>query len=311
DQPHLPQIPRSWINCQNSPHPSLACDAPRTTCHGNCTLPPRIGLSQSLFRSRRIILLCKMQRSHEGRVYIQARLLSLTERSGQSARNFVKTTKQTKLRRGFMRNRILLIALSVASAPMALSQNVRLTNDQAGGYTSVYTLATGFSYTDPVLDECSIARGRQNEPVVAVNPRNQNVLIGSSNDYCGVYAGSTTTFVAAGPIWLGYYRSENGGASFQSSLVPGYPGDVSPYAALAKIRTASAGDPVIAWDSHGRVFMGAESSDDPAGTKKTFGDEWVARFDNPMGENGPTGFDGKRFLGSTVVAKGSSAPNLL
>src|SRR5215510_11613995 len=210
-----------------------------------------------------------------------------------------------------MRNRILLIALSVASAPMALSQNVRLTNDQAGGYTSVYTLATGFSYTDPVLDECSIARGRQNEPVVAVNPRNQNVLIGSSNDYCGVYAGSTTTFVAGGPIWLGYYRSENGGASFQSSLVPGYPGDVSPYAALAKIRTASAGDPVIAWDSHGRVFMGAESSDDPAGTKKTFGDEWVARFDNPMGENGPTRFDGKRFLGSTIVAKGSAAPNLL
>src|SRR5438876_12077672 len=30
-----------------------------------------------------------------------------------------------------------------------------------------------------------------------------------------------------------------------------------------------------------------------------------------MGENGPTRFDGKRFLGSTIVAKGSSAPNLL
>ena len=25
-----------------------------------------------------------------------------------------------------------------------------------------------------------------------------------------------------GPIWLGYYRSENGGASFRSSLVPGW-----------------------------------------------------------------------------------------
>src|SRR5262249_40870553 len=69
--------------------------------------------------------------------------------------------------------------------------------------------------------------------------------------------------------------------------------------------------PVIAWDGHGRVFMGAESSDDPAGTKKTFGDEWVARFDNPMGESGPTLSDGKRVLGSTIVAKGSSAPNLL
>jgi len=57
--------------------------------------------------------------------------------------------------------------------------------------------------------------------------------------------------------------------------------------------------------------MGSESSGDPAGTKKTFGDEWVARFDNPAGENGATVNDGKRFLGMTTVAKGSSAPNLL
>jgi hypothetical protein len=57
--------------------------------------------------------------------------------------------------------------------------------------------------------------------------------------------------------------------------------------------------------------MGSESSGDPAGTKKTFGDEWVARFDNPGGESGATTDDGKRFLGTTTVAKGSSAPNLL
>jgi hypothetical protein len=104
-------------------------------------------------------------------------------------------------------------------------------------------------------------------------------MIGSSNDYCGVYAFTPPpqTPAATGPVWLGYYRSENGGASFQSSLVPGYPGDTSPYAALAHIRTASSGDPVIAWDGHGRVFMGSESSDDPAGTKN--GD--VLEIDTP------------------------------
>src|SRR5262245_57388397 len=210
-----------------------------------------------------------------------------------------------------MRKRILLVALSLASSAIAMAQNVRLTNDGPGSYTSVYTLATGIPYTDAVLAECAIARGRQNEPAVAADPRNTSVIIGSANDYCGVYAGSTTVFVPAGPIWLGYYRSENGGATFQSSLVPGYPGDTSPYAALAQVRTASSGDPVIAWDGHGRLFMASESSGDPAGTKKTFGDEWVARFDNPSGERGPTIMDGKRFLGSTVVAKGSAAPNLL
>src|SRR5215469_837836 len=203
-------------------------------------------------------------------------------------------------------------SLSLTFLPAAFCQNVRLTNDVNGGYVSAYSLATGKPYTDAVLTECSISRGRQNEPAVAVDPRNTVVLIGSSNDYCGVYDTTVNGVPAAlGPIWLGYYRSENGGSSFQSSLVPGYPGDQSPYATLAQIRTASAGDPVIAWDAHGRVYMGSESSGDPAGTKKTFGDEWVARFDNPGGENGATINDGKRFLGMTMVAKGSSAPNLL
>ena len=207
-----------------------------------------------------------------------------------------------------MRNMLLFGML--CSLGLATAADVRLTNDAGGaGYTSAYTLATGTPYTDAVLGECSIARGRQNEPSVAVNPRNTRVLVGSSNDYCGAYAGSPTgTFVAAGPIWLGYYRSENSGASFVSSLVPGYPGDTSPYAALAKVRTSGAGDPVIAWDAHGRLFIGSESSGDPAGTKKGFGDVWVARFDNPSGTSGASINDGKRFLGTTIVAKGSSAP---
>jgi hypothetical protein len=200
-------------------------------------------------------------------------------------------------------------SLSLTFFPLAFSQNVRLTNDVSGGYISAYTIATGISYTDPVLTECSISRGRQNEPAVAVDPRNTSVLIGSSNDYCGVYDATINGVPAAvGPIWLGYYRSENGGASFQSSLVPGYPGDQSPYAALAQIRTASSGDPVVAWDAHGRVFMGSESSDDPSGSKKTFGDVWVATFDNPGGENGTTLNDGKRFVRSAIVQRGSSAP---
>ena len=93
--------------------------------------------------------------------------------------------------------------------------------------------------------------------------------------------------------------------------MPGYPGDTSPYAARAGIRTASAGDPVLAWDAHGRLFAGAESSDDPAGTKKTFGDVWVATYENPGGASGATTNDGKEFKRSVIVAKGSSAPNLL
>ena len=64
--------------------------------------------------------------------------------------------------------------------------DVRLTNDFGGGYVSAYTLATGNAYTDNTLTECGVARARQNEPAVEIDPRNANLLIGSSNDYCGV-----------------------------------------------------------------------------------------------------------------------------
>ena len=206
------------------------------------------------------------------------------------------------------------VAVTAASAA---GSDVRLTNDchpDAGcgaGYVSVYTLATGNAYTDQTLSECTISKGRQNEPAVAVDPRNTSVLLGSSNDYCGVYNRGALAG-AVGPIWLGYYRSLDGGLNWTSSLVPGYPDDTSPYAALSQARTASAGDPVIAWDRHGRAFFGSESSGDPAGSAKTFGDVWVARFRNPGGADAPdTTKDGLEYYGTTVVDSGSSAPNLL
>src|SRR2546421_4889400 len=85
---------------------------------------------------------------------------------------------------------LFAVGIAGASTPGA---DARLTNDchpDAGcgaGYVSAYTLATGTPYTDQTLAECTIAHARQNEPAVAVDPRNASVLLGSSNDYCGVY----------------------------------------------------------------------------------------------------------------------------
>jgi hypothetical protein len=210
------------------------------------------------------------------------------------------------------------IALVAAAAVSAIASfkpdppNTRLTNDNGanGGYVSDYTLVTGQPYTDDVLQACSQSRGRQNEPAVAVDPRNPQVIVGSSNDYCGVFA-SNGTFIGLGIVWMGYYRSEDGGTSFTSSLIPGYPGDTSSYAARAHVRTAFSGDPVVAWDNHGRLFAGSESSGDPEGTAKTFGDVWVATYENPNGAGGATVDDGKEFVRSLDVAHGSAAPNLL
>src|SRR5205085_9631041 len=56
----------------------------------------------------------------------------------------------------------------------------------------------------------------------------------------------------------------------------------------------------------------SEASGDPAGTAQTFGDEFVATYRKPGGPDAAaTTKDGLEYSGTTVVAKGSSAPNLL
>ncbi len=115
----------------------------------------------------------------------------------------------------------VVAAMAPTGAPASTpGGDVRLTNDVGGGYVSNYTMVTGTPYTDATLTECGRSRGRQNEPSVAIDPRNQNVLVGSSNDYCGVYndgEDENGAPIPSGPIWLGYYRSTNGGGSFVSS----------------------------------------------------------------------------------------------
>src|SRR5205814_5849551 len=122
---------------------------------------------------------------------------------------------------GIMRQTFARVTLFAAAGVFhgGVLADVRLTNDfPGGGYVSVYTLATGNAYSDATLAECSRSRGRQNEPAVSVNPRNINVIIGSSNDYCGVYNDGNDANgapIPSGPVWLGYYRSQDGGRSFQ------------------------------------------------------------------------------------------------
>ena len=208
------------------------------------------------------------------------------------------------------------LSVSAAASPRtpATAANVRLTHDEtAGAYDSNYNLNHPKAAVpkDATLAECSRSRGRQNEPAVAIDPRNPQVVVGSSNDYCGVYNGASDADgapIPSGPIWLGYYRSQDGGGTFQSSLVPGYPGDNTPYASRANIRTASSGDAVLAWDNDGRLFAGSESSGDADGSPKGFGDVDVATFVNPDGQLGITSKDGREFAGSVIVAAGSSAP---
>ena len=124
---------------------------------------------------------------------------------------------------------VIAAGIAVALAPAAASAapgNVRLTNDTAGGYVSDYTMVTGQPYTDAALNECAIARPAER----AVGRHRSAQHPGADRQLQRLLRRvqrrrATPPPDPAGPIWLGYYRSENGGAGFQSSLVPGYPGD--------------------------------------------------------------------------------------
>ena len=176
---------------------------------------------------------------------------------------------------------------AVASTP---GGDVRLTNDchpLAGcgaGYVSAYTLATGNAYTDPTLEECTIARGRQNEPAVAVDPRNTSVLIGSSNDYCGVYNQRHRRGSRSGRSGSATTARENGGASFDELARAGLSGR---HLAVRGARAGPHRERRRPGDRVGRprprVLRAPRARTTRPARKKTFGDVWVARFDNPGG----------------------------
>ena len=90
----------------------------------------------------------------------------------------------------------------------------------------------------------------QNEPAVAINPRNPRMIVASANDNC------TTVQTADG--WLGFYVSRDGGSNWVNSLLPGYPTDTSPEGRESPIfnRAWNTGDPIMDWDNDNRLFLG-------------------------------------------------------
>src|SRR5256712_3045091 len=149
----------------------------------------------------------------------------------------------------FLKSGVVVIACLLSLAPGAGvgfasgPDNARVSRDhQAGSYTR-YDGAT-----DATMTACSTGKRAQNEPSVAVNPHNPSVVVAGSNDYCAA--------LVNGDVWSGYYRSTDGGANWQDSLLPGYPADTSP-AGLASPTHAScgaAGDPTQSFDRDGPLF---------------------------------------------------------
>jgi hypothetical protein len=135
------------------------------------------------------------------------------------------------------------MGLGLAAAARA---DVRVTNDNDAA-TSYLRYDGG---SDATTRGCSAGRRPQNEPAVAVDPRNVTVVASGSNDYCAQ--------VTNPEVWVGYYRSTDGGAGWANSLVPGYPADTSAAGLASPVHgsCAAAGDPTMSFDNDGRLFYG-------------------------------------------------------
>jgi hypothetical protein len=148
-----------------------------------------------------------------------------------------------------MRSRWILVPLAVALAvpfsglALGSGANVRVTRDAT---PASYARYDGSS--DATTTACSTGKRSQNEPTVAVDPHNTQVVVAGANDYCAQ--------IVNGDVWAGYYRSTDGGSSWQDSLVPGYPADSSAagVASPANGTCGAAGDPSQAFDRDGRLF---------------------------------------------------------
>ena len=103
---------------------------------------------------------------------------------------------------------------------------------------------TSFPDGDPYLQ-------RQNEPNAAVSTRNPLHLLAGANDYRTVDLPGpfdpVRGFKMAADAWVGLFKSVDGGKNWKSTLLPGFPQDVSPEAASRRRLKGREGatDPIL------------------------------------------------------------------
>lgn len=132
----------------------------------------------------------------------------------------------------------LIVSVSVFAGHATQGTDVKVTNDNnnVDGGTP-----------NPSFD----TQNRQsNETTVAISPANPNIVAAGGNDYRMV--------TVSGDVWLGVYVSDNGGATWFNTFVPGFPSDTSSAGQASPLLNLDAsGDPVVRFDRSGNLYVAA------------------------------------------------------
>jgi len=134
-----------------------------------------------------------------------------------------------------------------------------------------------------------------NEPTVAVDPTNPDLVVAGWNDYCDTDLGGG---------WMGIAFSGDRGETWTPSKIPGYLSDTSAEGMASPLfgRQAEAGDPLLAFDGDGNLFAGGIAFNR---VNPQNGDVWVATYAN---HPHPSGYP-KDYLRTVVVGQGTPALN--
>ena len=118
---------------------------------------------------------------------------------------------------------------------------------------------TTFPDGDPYLQ-------RQNEPSSAVSTRNPLHILGGANDYRTVDLPGPFDplrgFKMNADAWMGLFKSLDGGQTWKSTLLPGYPQDISPEGLASPIKGRQAAtDPVMRAGTNGLFYYAGVAFD--------------------------------------------------
>jgi len=132
---------------------------------------------------------------------------------------------------------LVVLMSSVATFGQVAGQNINMVS------------GTNWPAGDPYLQ-------RQNEPSIAVSSRNPEHMLGGANDYRTVDIPNSQAPGETGDAWLGVYTSLDGGETWKSTLMPGYPQDTSAVGLASPLHGTYtvATDPTIRAGTHGLFY---------------------------------------------------------
>jgi len=143
---------------------------------------------------------------------------------------------------------------------------------------------------------------RQNEPSMAISSRNPLHMVAGDNDYRTVdLPGASGEVEPTGDAWLGFFTSFNGGQTWSSVLVPGYPQDTSLQGEFSPLHgLGAAADPTVRAGTNGMFYYsGLAFNRQEGGASKVF----VATYTD---NNNLEGGNPIEYLWTTAVATGTS-----